>query len=152
MRQRCKIRVQFSTCRFNAERHISVRNRAFNNPDYRKHLWRVGAECLHALHIRVHHLLLRHISISRIRRRDAKLCNISIFSAFISWRTDYWCCSSARRYRGKLKISPEVIQISILKFTRFLLTKKKAFEIKLMNNVSSSIFIHTIAPLQNHVT
>ena len=101
-------RPEFRSRRFSAERHISGCNRAFNNPDYRAQLWS-DDECSHALHIRVDHFLLRHISIRRIRLRDAKLGNLSILSSFIRWRTDYWCCRSgggARWYWGKLDISP----------------------------------------------
>ena len=90
-------------------------------------MWSVG-ECLHALHIGVDHVLLGHIIISRIRPTDAKLRNISILSPFVSWRTDHWCCRSASWYRGKLKIRPEVTQISIIQFTGFLVTKKRALD------------------------
>ena len=105
---------------------VSGCNRAFNNPDYTEQLLSVG-ECSHALHIRVHHFLLRHVSIRRIRLRDAKLGNISVLSSFINWRTDYWCCRSgaARWYWAKLDISPQVFQVSIVQFTGFLSSKVK---------------------------
>ena len=97
-------------------------NRAFNNPEYTEQS--VG-ECSHAFHIRVHHFLLRHVSIRGIRLRDAKLGNISVLNSFVSWRTDYWCCRSgaARWNWAKLNISPQVFQISIVQFTGFLSTK-----------------------------
>ena len=107
-------------------------NNAFNNPAIQTTVaecwrwrWGWGWGCSHALHIRVHHILLRHISICWFRWRDTKLCDISILSAFISWWTDDWPCSGTSWYWSQLKIGPQVIQISILQFTGFLVTKKR---------------------------
>ena len=118
-----KSRPEFSSCCL-CSVTVSGCNRAFKYPDDTKQLWSVG-ECSHALHIRVHHFLFRHVSIRGIRLRDAKLGNISVLSSFIRWRTDNGCCSSGatRWYWTKLDISPQVFQISIIQFTGFLSTK-----------------------------